>query len=97
MNGFDGIRIDHAALGQGAQDLVGAARGIQARLDALEADLRPLAGGWTGQARDAYDVAKARWDRAIAETIALLQETGAHVDAANSEFRTTDQRLAQQF
>lgn len=97
MSGFDGIRVDHAALGQGAQDMVGAARAVQARLNALEADLRPLAGGWTGQARDAYDGAKARWDRAIAEMIALLLETGASVDAANAEFRTTDQRLAQQF
>lgn len=97
MSGFDGIRVDHAALGQGAQDLVAAARGIQSRLDGLEADLRPLAGDWTGQAREAYEVAKARWDQAIAEMIAMLQETGASVDAANAEFRATDQRLAQQF
>lgn len=97
MSGFNGIRVDHGALGQGAQDLLGAARGVQARLDGLEADLRPLAGGWTGQAREAYDGAKARWDRAIAEMIAMLHETGASVDAANAEFRSTDQRLAQQF
>lgn len=94
---FDGIRVDHGALGQGAQDLLGAARAIQGRLDQLEGDLRPLAGDWSGQARAAYDVAKARWDQAIADMVLLLQDTSSGVDLANADYQAADRRGAQRF
>lgn len=94
---FDGIRVDHGALGQGAQDLLASAREIQARLDQLEGELRPLATGWTGRARESYDVAKARWDRAIADMVLLLQDTSIGVDAANADYQAADRRGAQRF
>jgi WXG100 family type VII secretion target len=97
MTGFDGIRVDHGALGHGAQDLLGAARGIQARLDQLEGDLRPLATDWTGAAREAYARAKTRWDQAIADMVLLLQDAGTGVESSNAEYLAADRRGANRF
>lgn len=97
MAGFDGIKVNHGALSQGAQDLLGAAKGIQARLDQLEGDLKPLATNWTGSARQSYDTAKARWDQAIAEMILLLQDTSTGVDSSNAEYMAADRRGADRF
>ena len=97
MSGFDGIKVNHGALSQGAQDLLGAAKGIQSRLDQLEGDLKPLATDWTGSAREAYVQAKARWDQAIADMILLLQDTGASVDSSNAEYIAADKRGANRF
>lgn len=97
MAGFDGIKVNHGALSQGAQDLLGAAKGIQSRLDQLEGDLRPLATDWTGSAKEAYAQAKARWDQAIADMILLLQDTSASVDNSNAEYMAADRRGANRF
>lgn len=97
MAGFDGIKVNHGALGQGAHDLLAAAQGIRARLDQLDADLGPLAGGWSGRAKQSYDATKARWDRAIGEMVLLLQDTSRGVDASNAEYEAADRRGADRF
>lgn len=97
MTAFDGITVNHGALSQGSQDLLGAARGIQARLEQLEGELKPLASDWTGSARQSYDVAKARWDGAIAEMVLLLQDTSTGLESSNAAYLAADQRGARRF
>ncbi|MFW6773554.1 WXG100 family type VII secretion target [Nocardioides sp. CPCC 205120] len=92
-----GITVDHGALETASADLVGAARGIEARLDRLEGELAPLQSEWSGQAQEAYRVAKARWDAAMTEMIELLQQTSTSVSQSNQEYRAADLRGANRF
>ena len=76
---FDGINVEHGKLDQGSADVMAAAKDIQARLDTLEDELKPLASDWTGAAKEAYREAKATWDKAIADMIVLLEQASANV------------------
>ena len=71
---FDGIKVEHGKLDQGSADVMAAAKDIEARLDNLEDELKPLASDWTGAAKEAYREAKATWDKAIADMIVLLEQ-----------------------
>ncbi len=96
MSGFD-LQVDHGALDLAGSDVLGTARRIEARFATLESELGGLRGGWTGQARLAYDEAKAVWDRALTEMVSLLTEAGTAVHRANDEYRAADLRGARRF
>ena len=94
---FDGIKVEHGKLDAGSADVISAARQIEARLDTLESDLQPLATDWTGAAKEAYREAKATWDKAIADMIALLEQASTNVDTSNDEYKSADKRGAGRF
>lgn len=94
---FTGVRVDHALLERGSQDLVAAAVRIEGRLDQLEGELAPLRSGWGGTAQESYVVAQRQWDTAMAEMVMLLREFAVVVDEANQAYRSADQRGARRF
>ena len=94
---FDGIKVEHGKLDQGSADVIAAARDIEARLNTLEDELKPLASDWTGAAKEAYADAKATWDKAIADMITLLNQAGTNVDTSNQEYKAADVRGANRF
>ena len=94
---FDGIRVQHGRLDQGSADVMTAAKDIEARLDALESELNPLANDWNGNARNAYYEAKKTWDQAMTEMIELLRQASVGVDSSNAEYRAADMRGANRF
>ncbi len=93
----DGLRVNHAALDGAADDLGRAVKQIDDRLNRLESELAPLRSDWTGQAQQAYIVAKAKWDGAMQEMRNLLQETSVGVTQSNADYRSADQRGAASF
>lgn len=93
----DGIRVDHNKLAQGSADVIAAARAIESRLDNLESELAPLKNDWTGSAKQAYADAKAKWDQAMTEMIALLEQAGRNVETSNDDYRAADARGASRF
>lgn len=94
---FDGIKVQHGHLETGAADVMKAAKDIEARLDQLESDLNPLKSDWNGNAKLAYDDAKKKWDAAMIEMTALLEQASRGVDSSNAEYRAADQRGAGRF
>lgn len=94
---FDGLSVNHGSLDQASQDLTTAAKDIEARLDRLEGELKPLQSDWSGQAKEAYRRAKAEWDSAINEMVQLLAKTGQTVSSSNQEYLQADKRGAQRF
>ena len=97
MTGFDGLHVNHAALDQAAQDLSNAVRGVDARMNQLEDELRPLQSDWNGQAKDQYAISKQRWNTAIYEMLTLLGQTSTSVNQSNADYIAADQRGAQSF
>ncbi|EON25670.1 MULTISPECIES: WXG100 family type VII secretion target [Nocardioides] len=94
---FDGIKVEHGKLDTGAADVIAAAKDIEARLNTLEDELKPLASDWTGAAKEAYREAKATWDKAITDMIILLNQAGQNVDTSNQEYKAADARGAGRF
>lgn len=94
---FDGIKVNHGSLEQGATDVRNSARKIESRLDELESQLNPLRSDWNGNAKLAYDQAKAKWDQAMTEMIELLDRASMGVSQSNDEYRQADQRGAGRF
>ena len=97
MTGFDGLLVDHAALDQAAQDLSNAVKDIDARMNQLEDELRPLQSDWTGRAKDQYAISKQRWNTAIYEMLTVLGQTSTSVTQSNADYISADQRGAQSF
>lgn len=94
---LDGIRVNHAGLDQAASDLVQKVKDIDTRMNQLETELSGLRSSWAGNARLAYDSAKATWDRAIEEMRILLQDTGRAVEQSNTDYAAADARGAHAF
>ncbi len=94
---FDGIKVEHGKLDTGSADVIAAAKDIEARLNTLEDELKPLASDWTGAAKEAYREAKETWDKAITDMIILLNQAGQNVDSSNQEYKAADARGAGRF
>jgi early secretory antigenic target protein ESAT-6 len=87
FGGLDGISGEIAA---GVSKLEG-------RLNRLEQDLNPLKADWTGEAANAYQQAKIKWDGAIADLKATLAKTGTAVQDSRSEYKATESKNASAF
>jgi len=94
---FDGLRVDHAGLQGTADDLRAGVLALRARLDRLEGELAPLRSEWSGQAQQAYQVAKSRWDAALEGMVLLLDDTSRAVQQADADYRAADLRGAAAF
>jgi WXG100 family type VII secretion target len=94
---IDGLRVNHAGLDKAAEDLYGAVKKIDDRMQRLESELAPLKSDWSGQAQGAYITAKAKWDGALQEMRNLLDETSKTVYQSNAEYRAADMRGANSF
>ena len=96
-SGFDGLLVNHAGLDQAAQDLYNGVQAIDNRMTQLEQDLAPLQSQWAGNAQQSYNVAKAKWNKAIDEMKLLLADTSRTVSQSNGEYAAADKRGAQSF
>ena len=94
---LDGLRVNHAGLDTAAEDMYRTVKDIDDRLNRLEQELAPLRSDWTGNAQQAYQTAKAKWDGAIQEMRDLLADTSAQVHQSNAEYKAADQRGAAAF
>jgi WXG100 family type VII secretion target len=94
---LDGLRVNHAGLDTAAEDMYRTVKDIDDRLNRLEQELAPLRSDWSGNAQQAYTVAKSKWDGAIQEMRNLLDETSKTVTQSNAEYKAADQRGAASF
>ncbi len=88
------IRVNHGGLDGIVEILRGGISGIDARLDALEAELAPLRSDWSGHAQRAYGEAKQTWDTAVQEVLVLLEQTRGAVAQSNAQYAAADLRGA---
>ena len=95
--GYDGLLVNHGQLDQATQDIASAVKSIDNRMNQLESELNPLQSDWAGNAQQAYTHAKQQWDKAIAEMMQLLNDTGVTVGQSNVDYHSADVRGANSF
>lgn len=91
------MKVGFGQLEAGAADIQSAAARIDARLNELEGQLNALRGDWTGQASEAYQVAKKQWDTAMADMRQLLAGLGQAVSQSNQDYQATERGNAGMF
>jgi 6 kDa early secretory antigenic target len=91
------LRVNHGSLDTAAADLSASVQGIDDRLNRLEAELAPLRADWSGEAQEAYVVAKAKWDQAMQHMKQVLADTSVSVAQSNTDYSAADKYGASLF
>jgi ESAT-6 family protein len=91
------LRVNHGMLDSTASNLSTRAQEIQAVLDQMDSDLRQLQANWDGEAKQAYEAAKAQWTAGMDGLRALLTRISSSVGEANLDYSTSDKRGASGF
>ena len=93
----DHIRIEFERVGQTVEALKTASTQIRAELDQLDARLAVMERGWQGDAREAYSVARARWETQMREMQATLDAYSEVLLATGSAIADAESALATSF
>lgn len=80
-------RAVFGSLEQGQADFTQTYTALQAEVSGLDAQLRASLSAWDGAAQQAYYVAKAQCDAAMANMAQVLSQLGAVVGTANSNYQ----------
>nr|WP_300144370.1 WXG100 family type VII secretion target [Propionicimonas sp.] len=88
------LRVNHGVLDSTASSLSTKAADIQGVLDQMDSELRQLQANWDGEAKQAYEAAKAQWTAGMNGLRALLQRISTSVSDANTDYADTDRRQA---
>jgi len=82
------IQVNYAALENAQTQMQTISKTIDGRLDTLRSQLQQMQ--WSGSDREAYAAYQAQWDAAVADINAILNEIGAAVGVANSNYMSTE-------
>jgi early secretory antigenic target protein ESAT-6 len=83
------IGVNFEALQTGQAGIQKTYTSLQATLDQLETDLKPMIETWTGAAQEAYLTNKQQWDQGAASLAQVLQNVGRAVGDAHENYQTT--------
>ena len=88
----DGLRVHHAELENSADRMDQTFARVQDALTELQNNLDPLVNDWSGQAREAYLVAKNTWNKEMEGMANILTQTSNAVRTANGDYMTADKK-----
>ena len=91
------FQVNYAVLEAAAADINTGSANLEAALDNLEQLLNQLRSNWEGQTQEAYEEAQRRWNQGLEGLKDVLRRTSSAVDAARSNYQTTDQSNAARF
>jgi len=90
--GGNGYKMQFGTVDAAGADLVRGAGNIESKLNDMETALKPLQADWTGSASEAYLQAKAKWNAALTEMKALLQDIGRQVSQDSADGQANENR-----
>lgn len=88
------VRYDPESLQSTAALLAEATEGIQARLDALEAEASTLIGSWSGEAADAYRRAQHEWNASLHSLNTVLRSARRATETSAARYATARDKIA---
>ena len=91
------IKVSFSAIQQLETDVQNESNKIQTSLDTLDSEVKKLYGSWDGQAQQAYQASKAKWDQKMADMHSILQELHGKVREAGIQYQNTEARNASRF
>ncbi len=95
---MEALNVKHSALDGVSVDLLSQAKDIGGVMDSLEAALRSkLQANWQGQASEAFDTAKKKFNEGMAELNTLLGEIGQLVSEVNHRYIDVDRQQANKY
>ncbi|MFE9883399.1 WXG100 family type VII secretion target [Streptomyces scopuliridis] len=98
MANDDGTMIvTYASLDAAAGDIRKQADKLDRSLDAIQAKIRSVSDLWEGEAREAYNIAQADWDRKAKEIHTALLQISRAVQEAAPAYKAGDKRSAANF
>jgi len=92
MPNDDLLVVNVAALQKASADIQAALNTIHNQLAQLERDAAPLVAGWSGEAREAYDVRQAKWQQAAGDLSAILRDIKQAIDESAADYQRTEHR-----
>lgn len=90
MAGSDYTRAVFGSLQSGEADFASIYSQLVSTISTLDSQLRSNLAQWDGQAQQAYYVAKAQWDAAMADMQLVLNNLRAVIGEANVNYTTTE-------
>lgn len=88
----DTLVVQYAALEHAGMSLQRALDTLHGRLDEVTQLGQRLSAGWEGDAKEAYAVRQAGWERAGADLAQMLRDIKVQVEEALQRYRETEQR-----
>lgn len=80
-----------------AAGILQAAEAVDEKLNAMERRMEARKAEWAGDDSNAYDTARAGWDRAMVEMITVLQEVATAVTRSREEYQAAEAANARRF
>jgi early secretory antigenic target protein ESAT-6 len=91
------ITVNFESIAGLASSLGSASDGMQQTLDQLEANLDPLRTQFTGEAAEAYQIAKAKWASQMTQMTAFLASISNAAASAGKAYTATERDIANSF
>jgi WXG100 family type VII secretion target len=93
----DRLVVDFNAMNHGSQSIAAALKALDAQLQDLENDAKPLVATWDGQAKDAYFQRQRQWQQAAGDLKAILHDIKTALDESAATYLATENRNTQMF
>ncbi len=88
----DMLVVNFAALQKASADIQNALSALHNQLGQLERDAAPLVANWSGEAREAYDIRQAKWQRAATDLSVILRDIKKALDDSMLDYQHTEKR-----
>jgi WXG100 family type VII secretion target len=92
MTDNDMLVVNFAAMQKAGADIQTALNTLSSQLAQVERDAQPLVAAWDGDARAAYDVRQAKWQRAAADLSDILRDIKRALDDSAADYQHTEKR-----
>jgi early secretory antigenic target protein ESAT-6 len=90
MSGSDYTRAVFGSLQSGESDFASIYSNLTSTIETMDSQLRSNLSQWDGEAQQAYYVAKAKWDAAMANMGSVLNNLRGVVGEANVNYTSTE-------
>jgi ESAT-6 family protein len=97
MGDLGNLKVGYEALDSMAAGIINAGVALDDKLNAMERRMEGRKAEWSGQDSNAYDTARAGWDKAMQEMLTVLGDIGKAVNLSKEEYQNAEQANAKRF